>query len=94
MSSPVYFHQPFDLEPESHLPPARGAGLWRSAAGWPQQSPVLTVTQGCWILVEDHQDLEQAARQVLWLRPDWGRQLSVIPQKHADDDGTSQSNGE
>ena len=53
-----------------------------------QQSPVLTVTQGCWIRVEDHQDLEQAARQVLGLRPDWGRQLSVMvsvcPQKHAD----------
>ncbi|MFP1760857.1 OmpA family protein [Lonsdalea quercina] len=53
-----------------------------------QQSPVLAVTQGCWIRVADHQDLEQAARQVLWLRPDWGRQLSVMvsvcPQKHAD----------
>ncbi|MDR7344992.1 outer membrane protein OmpA-like peptidoglycan-associated protein [Pantoea alhagi] len=53
-----------------------------------QPSPVLTVTQGCWIHVKDHQDLEQAARQVLWLRPDWGRQLSVMvsvcPQKHAD----------
>lgn len=53
-----------------------------------QQSPVLTVTQGCWIRVEDHQDLSQTARQVLWLRPDWGRQLSVMvsvcPQKHAD----------
>ena len=55
---------------------------------WPQQSPVLTVTQGCWIRVEDHQDLEQVARQILWQRPDWGRQLSVMvsvyPQKHAD----------
>ncbi|EUL86324.1 hypothetical protein P832_02406 [Enterobacter kobei] len=55
---------------------------------WPQSSPVLTVTQGCWIRVEDHQDLEQVARQVLWLLPDWGRQLSVMvsvcPQKHAD----------
>ncbi|WP_410751595.1 OmpA family protein [Citrobacter sp. U14242] len=53
-----------------------------------QQSQVLTVTQGCWIRVEDFQDLEQVARQVLWLRPDWGRQLSVMvsvcPQKHAD----------
>lgn len=52
------------------------------------QSPVLTVTQGCWIRVEEHQDLEQVARQILWLRPDWGRQLSVMvsvcPQKHAD----------
>ena len=53
-----------------------------------QQSPVLTVTQGCWIRVEEHQDLQQAARQILGLRPDWGRQLSVMvsicPQKHAD----------
>lgn len=55
---------------------------------WPQQSPVLIVTQGCWIRVEDHQDLEQVARQILWQRPDWGRQLSVMvsvcPQKHVD----------
>ncbi|ENR0234858.1 OmpA family protein [Enterobacter bugandensis] len=55
---------------------------------WPQQSPVLTVTQGCWIRVEDHQDLELVARQVLLQRPDWGRQLSVMvsvcPQKHVD----------
>ncbi|MGL6020999.1 MAG: OmpA family protein [Gibbsiella quercinecans] len=55
---------------------------------WPQASQVLTVNQGCWIRVEDHQDLEQVARQVLWMRPDWGRQLSVMvsvcPQKHAD----------
>lgn len=53
-----------------------------------QQSPVLTVTQGCWIRVEEHQDLQQVARQILGLRPDWGRQLSVMvsvcPQKHAD----------
>lgn len=53
-----------------------------------QQSPVLTVTQGCWIRVEDHQDLEQVARHVLELRPDWGCQLSVMvcvcPQKHID----------
>lgn len=55
---------------------------------WPEQSQVLTVTQGCWIRVEDHQSLDQVARQVLWKRPDWGRQLSVMvsvcPQKHAD----------
>ena len=55
---------------------------------WPHPSPVLTVTQGCWIRVEDHQDLAQAVRQILWLRPAWGRQLSVMvsvcPQKHAD----------
>lgn len=46
---------------------------------WPHSSPVLTVTQGCWIRVEDHHDLAQVARQILWLRPDWGRQLSVRP---------------
>ena len=55
---------------------------------WPHQSPVLIVPQGCWIRVEDHQDLEQVARQILWLRPDWGRQLSVMvcvcPQQHPD----------
>jgi len=55
---------------------------------WPQESQVLTVTQGCWIRVEETQDLEQVARQVLWMRPDWGRQLSVMvsvcPQLHAD----------
>ncbi|NBG15279.1 hypothetical protein GV760_09145 [Enterobacter cloacae] len=55
---------------------------------WPHSSPVLTVTQGCWIRVEDHHDLAQVARQILWLRPDWGRQLSVMvsvcPQQHPD----------
>lgn len=55
---------------------------------WPQVSPILTVTQGCWIRVEEHQDLQQIARQILGLRPNWGRQLSVMvsvcPQKHAD----------
>ncbi|MCL6742535.1 OmpA family protein [Kosakonia sp. R1.Fl] len=55
---------------------------------WPQQSQVLTVTQGCWIRVEDDQELGQMVRQVLWQRPTWGRKLSVMvcvcPQKHAD----------
>jgi len=62
---------------------------------WPQPSQVLTVTQGCWIRVEDFQDLEQVARQVLWQRPDWGRQLSVLvsvcPQKHADSEALTSS---
>ena len=40
---------------------------------WTQPSPVLTVAQGCWIRVEKHQGFEQVARQILWLRPDWGR---------------------
>ena len=55
---------------------------------WPEQSQVLTVTHGCWIRVAEGQDLEQVARQLLWQRPEWGRQLSVMvnvcPQKHAD----------
>ena len=53
-----------------------------------QHSPVLTATQGCWIRVEDHQELASVVRQILWKRPGWGRQLSVMvsvcPQKHAD----------
>lgn len=57
---------------------------------WPEQSQVLTVAQGCWIRVEDHQDLDQVARQLLLLRPDWGRQLSVMisvcPQKHTENE--------
>jgi outer membrane protein OmpA-like peptidoglycan-associated protein len=56
--------------------------------GWPEASPVVTVTQGCWIRVDAHQDVAQVARQVLWQRPDWGRQLSVMvsvcPQKQDD----------
>ncbi|WP_312627780.1 OmpA family protein [Scandinavium sp.] len=55
---------------------------------WPEASQVLTVTHGCWIRVEENQDVDQVARQLLWLRPDWGRQLSVMvcicPQRHAD----------
>ncbi|NWC64899.1 OmpA family protein [Cedecea sp. P7760] len=55
---------------------------------WPRSSPVLTVTQGCWIRVAEHQDLQQVVRLVLQQRPDWGRQLSIMvsvcPQKHAD----------
>ena len=62
---------------------------------WPQPSQVLTVTQGCWIRVEDFQDVEQVARQVLWQRPNWGRQLSVLvsvcPQKHADSEALTSS---
>lgn len=55
---------------------------------WPEQSQVLTVPQGCWIRVDESQELERVARQLLWQRPDWGRQISVMvcvcPQKHAD----------
>lgn len=55
---------------------------------WPTPSSVLTVTQGCWIRVSSHQDLDHVARQLLRQRPEWGRQLSVMvsvcPQKHAD----------
>lgn len=55
---------------------------------WPDATSVLTVAQGCWIRVEDHQDVEQFARQLLELRPDWGRQLSIMvnvcPQQHSE----------
>ncbi|SQC93375.1 Uncharacterised protein [Cedecea neteri] len=39
---------------------------------WPRSSPVLAVTQGCWVRVEEHQDLQQAVRQVLLQRPRLG----------------------
>ncbi|QHM74703.1 Outer membrane porin F [Mixta theicola] len=55
---------------------------------WPNETPVLTVTQGCWIRVENYLDIEPVARQLLWLRPGWGRQLAVMvmvsPQRHSD----------
>lgn len=55
---------------------------------WPYPSPVLTATQGCWIRMEDHHDLVQVIRQILWLRPHWACQLSVMvnicPQQHSD----------
>ncbi|WP_313108915.1 OmpA family protein [Atlantibacter sp.] len=62
---------------------------------WPEQSQVLTVTQGCWVRVKESQDLAQVARQLLWQRPDWGRQLSVMvtvcPQQHADSEALTSS---
>jgi outer membrane protein OmpA-like peptidoglycan-associated protein len=55
---------------------------------WPERSQVLTVTQGCWIKVEEHQNLAQLTRHLLCQRPNWGRQLAVMvnvcPQQHAD----------
>lgn len=36
---------------------------------WPERSQVLTVPQGCWIRVEESQDLVQVARYVLRQRP-------------------------
>lgn len=52
---------------------------------WPA-APVLVVSQGCWIRVDENQDPAQVGRQLLSQRPDWGRQLSVMvsicPQQH------------
>ncbi|HFZ8993316.1 TPA: OmpA family protein [Citrobacter freundii] len=63
---------------------------------WPERSQqVLTVPQGCWIRVEESQGLDQLARQLLWQRPEWGRQLSVMvsvcPQQHADSEALTSS---
>ncbi|MEM6161472.1 OmpA family protein, partial [Erwinia sp. P6884] len=55
---------------------------------WPQATPLLTVTQGCWLRLEKDQDLQQVGRQLLRQRPEWARQLSIMvtvcPQQHAD----------
>lgn len=57
---------------------------------WPEDSTVLTVAQGCWIRVPEQQDVALFARRLLWQRPGWGRQLSVMvtvcPQKHRNTD--------
>ncbi|MFK8259930.1 OmpA family protein [Erwinia sp. AnSW2-5] len=59
-----------------------------SAQAWPHDSAVLSVSHGCWLRVEKHQELDVVARQLLALRPEWGRQLSVMvsvcPQQHQD----------
>ncbi|KEA51920.1 membrane protein [Mangrovibacter sp. MFB070] len=55
---------------------------------WPDTSPVLTVSQGCWIRVDNPHDLAVVTRELLSQRPGWGRQLSVMvcvcPQQHGD----------
>ncbi len=55
---------------------------------WPIKTPVILTDSGCWIRVYEHQELEQVVGQVLWLRPDWGEQLSIMvsvcPQHYAD----------
>lgn len=59
-----------------------------SAQAWPHDSAALTVSHGCWLRVEKHQELDVVVRQLLALRPEWGRQLSVMvsvcPQQHQD----------
>lgn len=58
------------------------------APSWSEDTPVLTATEGCWIRVDARQDITDVARQVLALRPAWGRQLvvmvTVCPQRHVD----------
>lgn len=58
------------------------------SAEWPADKPVLTVSRGCWIRVEHESQLEQVVHQLLWLRPQWGRQLAIMvtvcPQRHTD----------
>lgn len=55
---------------------------------WPAASAVLTMAEGCWIRIESHQELLRTARQLLQMRPAWGRQLAVMvtlcPQRHND----------
>lgn len=61
-----------------------------SALAWPEGSAVLTVPHGCWVRVAADRGLDVVARQLLSLRPDWGRQLSVMiticPQQQQDSD--------
>lgn len=53
---------------------------------WPDDAPLLTGAQGCWIRVDEREDVAQVVRQLLRLRPHWARQLAVLamicPQHH------------
>lgn len=64
-----------------------------SAQAWPPGTAVLTVPYGCWLKVADNQPLDLVVRQLLSLRPEWGRQLSVMisvcPQRQDTDDLSS-----
>lgn len=59
-----------------------------SPQAWPEGASVLTVPHGCWVRVAENQALDVVARQLLSLRPEWGRQLSVMvsicPQQQQD----------
>ncbi|MGG8470989.1 OmpA family protein [Rahnella sp. PAMC25617] len=45
--------------------------------------------QGCWLRVDESNSLRQFARQLLWQRPEWAKQLAVMvavnPQQHSDE---------
>ncbi len=64
-----------------------------SAQVWPPGAAALTVPYGCWLKVADNQPLDLVVRQLLSLRPQWGRQLSVMisvcPQRQDTDDLSS-----
>lgn len=56
--------------------------------GWPDAQPVIVCAGGCWIRVAESEQLMRTVQHLLWLRPQWGRQLAVIvsirPQRHTD----------
>ena len=55
---------------------------------WTAERPIIISARGCWIRVAESGQLESTIQQLLWLRPQWGRQISTIvsicPQRHAD----------
>lgn len=50
---------------------------------------VHVTAQGCWLRVDESNSLRQVARQLLWQRPEWAKQLAfmltVNPQQHSDE---------
>ncbi|MBU9846848.1 OmpA family protein [Rahnella ecdela] len=50
---------------------------------------VHVTAQGCWLRVDESNSLRQVARQLLWQRPEWAKQLAVMltvnPQQHSDE---------
>ncbi|KGT95338.1 membrane protein [Erwinia typographi] len=46
-------------------------------SGLSDEEPVRILPQGCFILVSDSSELQHNVRQLLLMRPDWGRQISL-----------------
>jgi outer membrane protein OmpA-like peptidoglycan-associated protein len=46
-------------------------------SGLSEEEPVRILPQGCFIRVVDSSELQHSVRQLLQLRPDWGRQISI-----------------
>ena len=47
-------------------------------ANWPNDATLYQTAQGCWLKVQDNRELRNIVRELLWQRPGWGGQLTVM----------------